>query len=127
MDFIFGKMSLFFLVLCLVDHKQGENYLLLWHFLIYQFWILCTNNQLILVDPWNLSSAMLYFVSFLLLQQFYFGFVPIFDTHIFGEYQKGHLKIFERRQFALFSFSLRFSRWCLNVRCSSSISPIYFV
>ena len=35
--------------------------------------------------------------------------------------------IFGRRQFALFSFSLKFSRWFLNARCLSSISLRYFV
>ena len=49
---------------------------------------------------------------------------------IYTVLSKGNLTkylIFERRQFALFSFSLRFSRWYLNVRCLSSISPINLV
>ena len=44
--------------------------------------------------------------------------------------RKGNLTkyiFFDRRQLALFSFSLRFSRRNFNVRCSSSISPGYFV
>ena len=91
------------------------------------------------MDPWSLISAMLYF----LCPIYRFNNFTLVCPYIWQPYlrwvskrawyivlSKGNLTkylIFERRQFALFSFSLRFSRWYLNVRCSSSISPRYFV
>ena len=45
---------------------------------------LSTNSR----GPLKFSIRNALFVSF--QSQFYFVFVPIFDTHTLGEYQKGH-------------------------------------
>ena len=80
------------------------------------------------------------FVFFQLIQYIHFIFDPKFDNRILGMNQRVHNILFavrgiwqgeylilDRRQFALFSFSLRFCKWYLNVKCSSSINPRYLV
>ena len=68
---------------------------------------------------------------FQLIQYIQFIFDPIFDNCILGVWIKECIILFamsgiwhlilDRRQFALFSYSLRFFKWYLNVKCSSSV------
>ena len=95
------------------------------------FLILCTNFQFLLLVPWSLEFLLLCFVFFQLIQYIHFVFDPIFDNHILSVNQRLHNILFavrgiwhnlilDRSQFTLFNFSLRFCKWYLNVKCSSS-------